>query len=202
MTFIELLKKVIITGGKTPTDKSLRESQIQIIFEKHFNNLILKVYQNGFVSYSAIIGNKKHTTVFSLDKVNWTYRFVDGTTVTIPKEKYMHIDAEIVLASYGEQRLAHNNEAREMISEEKSEKLQTQYSAAIPDFSDEIIEKLDTVSRLQSALKKLTDLQYKSITLYYYEQLKQEEIAKILGTSRSNVQFHLRQAYKKLEKLL
>lgn len=202
MTFIELLKKVIIMGGKTPTDKSLRESQIQIVFEKHFNNLIIRAYQNGFVSYSAIIGNKKHTTVFSLDKVNWTYRFVDGTTVTIPKEEYLHLDAEIVLASYGEQRLAHNNEAREMISEKKSEKLQTQYSPAMPDFSDEIIDKIDDVSKIQSALKQLTDLQYKSITLYYYEQLKQEEIAKILGTTRSNVQFHLRQAYKKLEKLL
>lgn len=202
MQYYKLLTLVTITGGETPTDKSLRESQTPIVFEQHFENSILKVYENGFASYSAIEGETKHTTVFSLNKVNWTYYFADGTSVTIPKETYEQFDAEIVLATYGEERLAHNNEARQTISHAKSEKLQTKYESATPDISDEIISKIDAVTRLHPALKELTDKQYRVVTLYYYQGLTQDEIAELLHTTRSNVQSHLNNAIKKLKKLL
>ena len=202
MLYCTLLTLLTIAGGKTPTDKSLRESQTPIVFEKHFNNSILKVYKNGFVSYSAIDGNKKHTTVFSINKVKWTYYFADGTSTTIPLEQYEQFDAQIVLAAYGEQRLAHNNEVRQQIDDDKEEKIRTTYADKVPDFSDELISKLDMKARLNSALKQLTEKQYQVVRLYYYEQMTQDEIAELLCTTRSNVNAHLRLAMKKLKKLL
>ena len=202
MLYCTLLTLLTIAGGKTPTDKSLRESQTPIVFEKHFNNSILKVYENGFTSYTAIDGKKAHTTVFSISQVNWSYYFADGTVVTIPKSEYEQFDAEIVLATYGEERLAHNNDIRQMVSDSKRKKLQTKYEIATPDISDDVISKLDAVARLQPALKELTDKQYQVVTLYYYEELTQDEIATLLCTTRSNVQSHLNNAIKKLKKLL
>lgn len=202
MKYTELLKLVVITGGKTPTDKSLRESQTPIVFEMTRNNLILTVYQNGFVSYSVIEGNTKHTTVFSLNKVRWTYRFVDGTVVTIPKSEYEQFDVEIVLSTYGEERLAYNNDSRQELSGEKQKKVQQKFDAVASDFSDDVIKKIDVNSPVQLAIKELTEKQKIVIYLRYYEDMKQREIAEYLGISRSNVQSHINSALKKMRKIM
>ena len=202
MKYSELKKLVTITGEKTPTYKSIRESQTPIVFQLTRNNLTLTVYQNGFVTYSVIEGNTKRTTVFSLSKVHCTYQFVDGTVITIPKSEYEQFDAAIVLTMYGEERLAYNNDSREELTKDKQRKVQQSYNPIVSDFSDDIIKKLDIDSPVQLALKKLTNKQRIAIYLYYWENLNQREIAEYLGISRTGVQSRYDSGMKNLRKIM
>ena len=202
MKYSELKKLVTITGEKTPTYKSIRESQTPIVFQLTRNNVIITVYQNGFVTYSVIEGNTERTTVFSLSKVHCTYRFVDGTVVTIPKSEYEQFDAAIVLSTYGEERLEYNNHSRQELTKDKQKKVQQSYNPIVSDFSDDIIKKLDIDSPVLLALKNLTDKQRTVIHLYYWEDLNQREIAEYLGISRSSVQSRYDNAIKKLNKIM
>lgn len=204
MTYLQLKNLITITGGATPTDKYLRESDIPVVFHVANNNLIIKVYKNGFVSYSIIENGIKHTTVFSLSKVDISYYFVKNTynsVVTFSEAEFEQLDAEVVLALYGEERLEHNNDARHNISSSKEEKIQKKYVSAIPDFSDDVITRLDGGTPVELILKKLTDKQRQVIYLYFFEEMNQREIAEYLGLTRSAVQSHLNYAKKNLEKM-
>lgn len=55
----------------------------------------------------------------------------------------------------------------------------------------------DIRRRMRKALK---DREYQILTMYFYEGLKQPEIAKILGTTRSNVSKIFKGALRKLRK--
>lgn len=75
-------------------------------------------------------------------------------------------------------------------------------SEILPDENDvaEGVIQAESVRKLQSEIAYLSKMQRKIVILYYYENKKQDEIAKILGIPVGTVKWHLYEAKSEMKK--
>lgn len=183
------------------TRKKLTSEQHEIILQHNILDSTLTIYNNGYIMYE----NNTYYTIFTLDYVHFEYKSVTKKTYSIPEEEYSN-DVIKALATFGEIRLAKNSYARSRkpfevdIQEQSYNK-----NIASQDVADYVINKLEHDANIQNlidAILTLTAKQKKAINLYYFEELTQDNIAKKLNCSRTNIESHLQGALKKLKKKL
>ncbi len=80
------------------------------------------------------------------------------------------------------------------------EPVDTSYQSRL-DEEDEIERKEELHNKLMNLLKKLTKKQYQVMVLIYINEMKQEEVANILGVSQQAISKLVKNAKKKLEEL-
>lgn len=67
---------------------------------------------------------------------------------------------------------------------------------------EEIVESIILDEKLKNAINNLSDIQKRRIKMYYFDDLTQQEIANIEGTSIRAVQYTLNDAIENLKKIL
>lgn len=197
MTLKELKKivKEADTKGRVPSAKSLRNKKI-VVKEAINAETEISVFENGYVLYQA--GEK--TTAFALHACgNYEYRNVTEGTCLIQEEFFDDADWYIRLVMEAEDRLALNQER--VISNHKI----FSYS----DYSKEVkvIEQsehpLDAVldrEVIRELMSNLTERQKAVIRMYFFDEMRQEDIADYLGVKQQSVYESLQRALKSMRK--
>ncbi len=191
MTYRELKELVphAIESNRVPSEKMLRESDANIVVQAVIGDAeqeaILKVYDNGFVSYA--LGRKR--TVFALHNcADICYEWVSGNSSTYGDNIFDNEPWQIRLMMEGDERICksrQNCDTGKVIS----------YSAIAEDFKDMIdpdvdilehILKVELHEELQSLIGRATKKQSEAIIAYYLYEKSFTEIADEMGISRQS----------------
>ena len=196
-TFKELKKIVGSTKGmkKLPTEKALRESKEEIVFDGDVADAHFTIYRNGLFIYSR----DGHGTVYAVDRcteieypctydeefganatAGRTHRFSTDRQgrrcliICVPEQEYMDKPWTMPLDVIGSHRLDHNQESREESHCDFSldnDGGDWEQNACAPDFVDELEEKdeeSELLKMLAEAQEGLTDCQKKAIQLRFF----------------------------------
>jgi len=184
---------------KTPTYKEL--CSLQPILEQPLDDGGLWVYPNGFAAYRS----GKRTTVLRVARASThTYEFADG-------DKNCSLNDQpwaTALVLYGEGRIEQNirewDERRSVHYDgfddfnENDEPEGEVVLTSADDVEAVVVGKLD--NRMERMLGCLTERQRQIFTMYYNDDMKQQEIADELGIARRVVGHTLEDAISKLQK--
>ena len=203
---------------KFPTEKALRESEEEIVFDGDAAGAHFTIYQNGLFIYSR----GRHATVYAVDRcgeIEYPCVYADegGVNVTagckhrvktgrdgqkhlimiVPETEYMDGSWVMPLDVVGSHRLDHNADSRE---ESHSDFSLNNDGADWESKAEEQEEELRR--KLEEAKKKLADKQREVIQHAFYEDPNQTqaEMAKKMNCSQPMVHKHLDAALKNLRK--
>jgi len=207
---------------KTPTPKKLAESGSTIIAEETG----CLAYSCGYAVYDNGSGR---TVMWLPDCVSFTYYFDEATDAekgiipdkdTLPDGLLEMLPWVMAVTLIGEHRIEANSMNRtgsrsgtkDYDSDDNGDKdgdaeaaLEKTYEKAYVWREDRIGESPETIfirkETRREMLESMTDKQREVFTLYYYDGLKQREIAERLGISRDSVNDRLECALKKVKKL-
>ena len=207
---------------KTPTPKKLAESGSTIIAEEAG----CLAYSCGYAVYDNGSGR---TVMWLPDCVSFTYYFDEATDAekgiipdkdTLPDGLLEMLPWVMAVTLIGEHRIETNSMNRtgsrsgtkDYDSDDNGDKdgdaeaaLEKTYEKAYVWREDRIGECPETIfirkETRREMLESMTDKQREVFTLYYYDGLKQREIAERLGISRDSVNDRLDCALKKVKKL-
>ena len=198
-------------ASKTPSFKKLNMDKTNIYKIFEIQQSQITVYKNGYVTYSKKVDKKMRKTVFHINKIKFSYRFVDGTKSKIDVSQFGDVEEVNLLACYGEIRLAHNQYSRggshteyHLDNDGNDWTKETFTDADIVEkeamhcTAQEIYEQ--NLKKLENAQSKLTDKQREVIQKKYYEKKKPTDIAKELGIDRKTAREHHDAALKKMKK--
>lgn len=208
--------------GKVPSYKKLTGQNLTVVLQFNTENQKLVVYENGLATYSDMVGDKIHHTVYSIFNLTLFHEYSRNFYEPIKISDYpefMKCDAEKILIFCGQSRLDQNTYSRETDNEIKMAKKKNERikktgkhlkkSISSDDgFSEDLINSIEPnehekqLQMLRQAFKKLTKKQKEVIKLIYWKNLTQEDTAKKLGISRASVQNRLDGALKKLKKYM
>ena len=195
MTIKELKERVPAVKGvvKLPSAKALRESEIKVIVDTDESpetylgkECRAVVYGNGLVLYTS----GKRATVFRLHKCRETYG--EGSS-----EEYVDVPYQFMLMLEGEHRLEYNQDKKETAWNTSSELLEEEYGYDLPGSGD-VLDELVLAETMKFLFSILTERQKKIVRLFYFEQKKQADIARMLGIKRATVASILRTALQTL----
>lgn len=207
---------------KTPTPKKLAESGSTVIAEETG----CLAYSCGYAVYDNGSGR---TVMWLPDCVSFTYYFDEATDAekgiipdkdTLPDGLLEMLPWVMAVTLIGEHRIEANSMNRtgsrsgtkDYDSDDNGDKdgdaeaaLEKTYEKAYVWREDRIGESPETIfirkETRREMLESMTDKQREVFTLYYYDGLKQCEIAERLGISRDSVNDRLECALKKVKKL-
>lgn len=207
---------------KTPTPKKLAESGSTVIAEETG----CLAYSCGYAVYDNGSGR---TVMWLPDCVSFTYYFDEATDAekgiipdkdTLPDGLLEMLPWVMAITLIGEHRIEANSMNRtgsrsgtkDYDSDDNGDKdgdaeaaLEKTYEKAYVWREDRIGESPETIfirkETRREMLESMTDKQREGFTLYYYDGLKQREIAERLGISRDSVNDRLECALKKVKKL-
>ena len=207
---------------KTPTPKKLAESGSTVIAEETG----CLAYSCGYAVYDNGSGR---TVMWLPDCVSFTYYFDEATDAekgiipdkdTLPGGLLEMLPWVMAVTLIGEHRIEANSMNRtgsrsgtkDYDSDDNGDKdgdaeaaLEKTYEKAYVWREDRIGESPETIfirkETRREMLESMTDKQREVFTLYYYDGLKQREIAERLGISRDSVNDRLECALKKVKKL-
>lgn len=207
---------------KTPTPKKLAESGSAVIAEETG----CLAYSCGYAVYDNGSGR---TVMWLPDCVSFTYYFDEATDAekgiipnkdTLPDGLLEMLPWVMAVTLIGEHRIEANSMNRtgsrsgtkDYDSDDNGDKdgdaeaaLEKTYEKAYVWREDRIGESPETIfirkETRREMLESMTDKQREVFTLYYYDGLKQREIAERLGISRDSVNDRLECALKKVKKL-
>lgn len=207
---------------KTPTPKKLAESGSTVIAEE----TVCLAYSCGYAVYDNGSGR---TVMWLPDCVSFTYYFDEATDAekgiipnkdTLPDGLLEMLPWVMAVTLIGEHRIEANSMNRtgsrsgtkDYDSDDNGDKdgdaeaaLEKTYEKAYVWREDRIGESPETIfirkETRREMLESMTDKQREVFTLYYYDGLKQREIAERLGISRDSVNDRLECALKKVKKL-
>ena len=207
---------------KTPTPKKLAESGSTVIAEETG----CLAYSCGYAVYDNGSGR---TVMWLPDCVSFTYYFDEATDAekgiipnkdTLPDGLLEMLPWVMAVTLIGEHRIEANSMNRtgsrsgtkDYDSDDNGDKdgdaeaaLEKTYEKAYVWREDRIGESPETIfirkETRREMLESMTDKQREVFTLYYYDGLKQREIAERLGISRDSVNDRLEGALKKVKKL-
>ena len=207
---------------KTPTPKKLAESGSTVIAEE----IGCLAYSCGYAVYDNGSGR---TVMWLPDCVSFTYYFDEATDAekgiipdkdTLPDGLLEMLPWVMAVTLIGEHRIEANsmnrtgsrNGTKDYDSDDNGDKdgdaeaaLEKTYEKAYVWREDRIGESPETIfirkETRREMLESMTDKQREVFTLYYYDGLKQREIAERLGISRDSVNDRLECALKKVKKL-
>ena len=194
ITFQMLRELVGSTKGlHLPTAKALRESGVPVVTQKEASDSSITVYENGFYTYHTPSG----TTVYAVDRCG-DYAYDGGDALAEAQIACEDWSVRLVLA--GEDRLEHNNDAREQGNHFSYSHDATERS----DLRDEhdFVEAFEHRDMVERMLDCLTEKQRQIVHLYFFEGLTQQQIQAQLGLSRGALLDRLNSAINKMKKIL
>lgn len=195
MTIRELKERVPYVRGitKLPSAAGLRNSEIPVIADtEDFPETSLGkdcraiVYMNGLVLY--IRG--KNATVFRLHKCRETYG--KGSA-----KAFAEIPYQFMLMLEGDHRMEYNQNQKEAGWNTSTELLEEEFGYELPGKRD-VLDDLISSETMEFIFSILTERQKEIVRMFYFEQKKQADIAKILGIERVTVATILRTALRTL----
>lgn len=195
MTIRELKERVPYVRGitKLPSAAGLRNSEIPVIADtEDFPETSLGkdcraiVYMNGLVLY--IRG--KNATVFRLHKCRETYG--KGSA-----KAFAEIPYQFMLMLEGDHRMEYNQNQKEADWNTSAELLEEEFGYELPGKRD-ILDDLISDETMKFIFSILTERQKEIVRMFYFEQKKQVDIARILGIERVTVATILRTALQTL----
>lgn len=206
-TFGELNRLLPSTGtGRVPGINKLRETAAVVLHAKTESGIV-EVYDNGFYTYKE----DGHITVYAVDRCNvLEWYSCTGEKFTSEDANVSELPWTMPLEIAGYNRLEHNGDSR------RESKVDYSLNALASDntllFSvrpeHEVREelkseeemRLERISLMREAMKKLTPKQKEILCLAHLDNLTQKEIAAKLHIRRTTVQEQLDAAEKKIKK--
>ena len=206
---------------KRPTPKQLALMNIPTVFQKLDANMDVIVYQNSYVFfYYHPTGLKSRRTVFSLYEIEIEYDFATHK-VKFSESMINDLDALSVITTYGMERIMNNSDAVENkyvpvwlddpVKDGEADDNGKQ--VIIADFMEQmkslsaervffkIYDEQCIVNDFVEMYKQLPKIQQDIIYLFYFKEMTEQEIAELLGYSRSNIQYHRNKAIEKMNKM-
>ncbi len=223
-TLNELLGSIgnVTRAEKTPTPKKLSETGGTVVAKADG----CMAYSCGYAVYDNGSGR---TVMWLPDCVSFTYHFDESSDAekgilpdkdTLPEGLLESLPWVTVVTLIGEHRIESNSMNRtssrtgtkDYDSDDLGDKdgdaeaaMEKTYERAYAWREDRIGESPETIfirkETRREMLESMTDKQREVFTLYYYDGLKQREIAERLGISRDSVNDRLEGALKKVKKL-
>ena len=207
-TFGELKKVLPSTGTcRVPGINQLRK-KANVLLRRETDSGIIEIYDNGFFTFEEC----GRPTVYGVDRCERreTYTYSGKRVAGEEDPDFSPYPWEMILESAGTARLAHNSESREEYQEEISiDAPESENNIALSVRPEhEIREEEEAmaewrkarIERLRHSMEKLTDRQREILTLYYVEEMTQEEIAAKLGVRQQSVLDVLNAGRKKMQK--
>lgn len=218
IAFIGEVKK----AEKTPTPKKLAESEANVVAEGDG----CLAYDSGYAVYDNGSGR---TVMWLPGCISFTYYFdqatdtekgiildkdtlSEGMLETLPWVMAVTLIGEHRIESNSMNRTSSRTGTKDYDSDDLGDKdggveaaMEKTYEKAYAWREDRIGESPETIfirkETCREMLKSMTDKQREVFTLYYYDGLKQREIAERLGIGRDSVNDRLEGALKKVKKL-
>ena len=206
-TFAELKAMVKdASQERTPVGKTLIKSGEPILIQVKEGSGIVTVYENGFFVYSE---DGNHTARAVANCKVMKYLVAEGKPVEVKEEDFQGLPFPIVLSQFGmvnlEDQKKKNDGYHHGISLDDDE-LRMEESLCVPDFTEELDKEKDIwekrLEMLPEAMEKLTEKQREIIKLYFFDEIKQDQIAKSTGVSQPYVAKALKRGLEILEKNL
>jgi len=197
MTLQELKEITEIPGQriKIPTEKDLRETG-RAVAEKHIkNDAWIKAYRNGYALYHAC----GHSTVFPIHTCGAYLYVSNGISSYLPDHFFEKEPWYIRLALEGEDRLDHNQRAKEQGRTVSYNAISEEWEA-MGDAMESPLEHLVDRENRKEILHCLTDRQRAVVSLCFFQQKTRKEAARELGISSPAVSAILSQAARRLRK--
>lgn len=191
ITFRKLRNMVGSTEGQSlPTVKALRKTSETVIVSAVAADSSLTVYESGFYTYTTPSG----TTVYAVDRcAEYVY---DGGEV-LDMAKFDDVDWSVRLVLAGEDRLEHNNNAREQGNHYS-------YSADAIEGTDlrdphDFVADIESRETMAEMLGCLTEKQRQVVRMCFQEGMTQQEMANALGMRQQSLFDHIQAIKKKLK---
>ena len=205
ITLGQLKTMIHSTAGKhLPTAKQLREKDELFMFQPLYDGCI-DVYRSGFALYRA----GKHTAVLRVDRVStYSYEFATTdkpislddqpwtTALTLAAEKRME---DFQADRFSRRCVGFADDYDDEDSEDR-EPSDAKVLAGTDDVEETVACRMD--DRMKKLLDCLTARQRQVVTMYYIDDMKQQEIADALGIARRVVGHTLEDAIAKIQKNL
>ena len=208
LTFGELMNLVPTTKNeKLPTIKQMKERDPEEILMQEMGVVLFK---DGFFLYTR----DGRSTVSGVDRcMGIPCEVTEGEgknaynrTMTVPEEECKQMEWYWPLMIMGDRRLDHNQEERENSKIEfhaDGDGDDWDSALVVPDFTELMMgeqEELELHTKLIAALEALPERQREAVNLYFYKNMKQEDVAKEMGISQPGVVKTLKKAYANLKK--
>ena len=206
-TYGELKNALPSTGTcRVPGINQLRK-RANMLLHRETESGIIEIYDNGFFTFEEC----GRPTVYGVDRCERreTYTYSGKRVANEEDPDFSPYPWEMILESAGTARLAHNSESREEYQEEisidapESENniaLSVRPEHEIREEEEAAAEWHDAkVRQMKAILAGLTEKQLEAITLKRAKGLTQEQVAEVMGISRTAVRKHLSYAEKKID---
>jgi len=202
ITLGQLKTMVRPTAGKhLPTVKQLRENDERFMTQPLYDGCI-DVYHSGFAVYRA----GRHTAVLRVDRVSsHTYEFSTADrTVSLDDKPWataLTLAAEKRIEAFQNDRLSRRcigfaDDYDDEASEDR-EPSDAKVLAGTDNVEETVTDRLD--DRMKKLLDCLTERQKQVVTMYYINDMKQQEIADVLGITKPAVCIALQCAVNRLK---
>ena len=202
ITLGQLKTMVHPTAGKhLPTAKQLREHD-RLLMSQPLYEGDLNVFASGFAVYRA----GRHTAVLRVDRVSaYTYEFSTADrTVSLDDQPWataLTLAAEKRIEAFQNDRLSRRcvgfaDDYDDEDSEDR-EPSDAKVLAGADNVEETVTDRLD--DRMKKLLDCLTERQRQVVTMYYIDDMKQQEIADVLGITKPAVCIALQSAVNRLK---
>lgn len=206
-TYGELKNALPSTGTcRVPGINQLRK-RANLLLRRETESGVIEIYDNGFFTFEEC----GHPTVYGVDRCERreTYTYSGKRVANEEDPDFSPYPWEMILESAGTARLAHNSESREEYQEEISiDAPESENNVALsvrPEHEIREEEEAEAewheakVKQMKTILAGLTEKQLEAITLKRAKGLTQEQVAEVMGISRTAVRKHLSYAEKKID---
>ena len=199
MLTLKELKKIVKVADmekRIPSVKSLKEHKV-VVKEMINADTTISVYDHGYVLYTA--GNQ--STVFPLHSCDdYEYVSVTGDNKEFNKEFFDNENWYIRLLMEAEDRMAYSQSKistnHGVFSNSDVTDDAEIMRGSSKDFVDDVIDR----EILNSLIKELTERQKTVLSLIYFEEMRQQDVADYLGIKQQSVNDLLNRALKTMKK--
>lgn len=187
LTLKELKNQVKEADAKenTPSAKVLESSGVDIVVKEMFStDAYIAVFANGYVLYREGV----KTTVFPLHECSgYEYENNGGSKKRLNSDFFDNENWYVLLLMIGSDRMATNQvrvtEYHGFISYQAVAEDRTY----LIDHCKSCLERMIEKELVKELLENLSDRQQKIVYMYFYEQMRQKDIAKALGIRQQSV---------------
>lgn len=199
MLTLKELKKIVKVADvekRIPSVKSLKEHKV-VVKEMINADTTISVYDHGYVLYTA--GNQ--STVFPLHSCDdYEYVSVTGDNKEFNKEFFDNENWYIRLLMEAEDRMAYSQSKistnHGVFSNSDVTDDAEIMRGSSKDFVDDVIDR----EILNALIKELTERQKTVLSLVYFEEMRQQDVADYLGIKQQSVNDLLNRALKTMKK--
>ena len=199
MLTLKELKKIVKVADvekRIPSVKSLKEHKV-VVKEMINADTTISVYDHGYVLYTA--GNQ--STVFPLHSCDdYEYVSVTGDNKEFNKEFFDNENWYIRLLMEAEDRMTYSQSKistnHGVFSNSDVTDDAEIMRGSSKDFVDDVIDR----EILHALIKELTERQKMVLTLVYFEEMRQQDVADYLGIKQQSVNDLLNRALKTMKK--